>query len=233
MPDKFKKSSINFSQQITHLFKNILKFKYSKFQKEKMNNNIKTICVFASASNNVDKAYFKEAYNLGKLIAQNHYDLVYGASDLGLMGECANAAKQYGSEVTGVMPEKLYNYGIKPGDCSKFILTKGMRERKAKMDELSQAIIALAGGFGTLEEVAEMLVQKQLGYNNKPIVFLNTNGFYDNLISFFDTIIDNKFAHQSSNDLYFVAKTAQEAIEYINNYKFIEQDYLDKKISIK
>ena len=233
MPDKFKKSSINLLQQITHNYKNILKFNYSQFSEDKMNNKINTICVFASASNNVDKIYFQEAYKLGKLIAQNHYDLIYGASDLGLMGECANTAKQHGSEVTGVMPEKLYNYGIKPGDCSKFILTKGMRERKAKMDELSQAVIALAGGFGTLEEISEMLVQKQLGYNNKPIVFLNTNGFYDNLIKFFDTVIGENFAHLSSKGLYFVANSAQEAINYINEYEFCEQDYLEKKISIK
>lgn len=198
-----------------------------------MNKSIKTICVFASASNGVSEKYYKAAYETGKLIAQNCFDVVYGASNLGLMGECANSAKAYGSEVTGVMPEKLYNYGIQSGDCSKFILTKGMRERKAKMDELSQAIIVLAGGFGTLEEVSEMIVQKQLGYNNKPIVFLNTDGFYDNLIKFFDKIIFERFAHESSKDLYFLAKTPQEAIEYINNYEFISKDYLGEKISIK
>ena len=136
-----------------------------------MNKTIKTICVFASASDNIDEIYFKAAHKLGSEIAKNHYDIIYGGSNLGLMGEVTNSARLRGSEIIGVMPEKIYNLGIHPGECSRFILTKGMRERKVKMDELSQAVIALSGGFGTLEELAEMIVQKQLGYNNKPIVF--------------------------------------------------------------
>ncbi|MBQ7287264.1 MAG: TIGR00730 family Rossman fold protein [Candidatus Gastranaerophilales bacterium] len=195
-----------------------------------MNKNIDSICVFASASNNVDKIYFNAAYELGCEIANNNYNVVYGASNLGLMGEVTNAARINGSEIIGVMPEKLYNFGIKPGECTKFILTKGMRERKAKMDELSQAIIALAGGFGTLEELSEMIVQKQLGYNNKPIVLLNTNGFYNDLVKFFDTIIAQKFAPEISRNLYFVATNPKQALEYINNYDFKNIDFLAKKL---
>lgn len=198
-----------------------------------MNNNIKTICVFASASDNIDNIYFKAAHELGAEIANNHYDVIYGGSNLGLMGEVTSSARLRGSEIIGVMPEKLYNLGINPGDCSRFILTKGMRERKAKMDELSQALIALSGGFGTLEELAEMIVQKQLGYNNKPIVLLNTNGFYDNLIKFFDDIINQNFAPQICKDMYYVAKTPKEALEYINNYNFSNNNYLDAKIGSK
>ena len=185
-----------------------------------MNSKIKQICVFASSCNDIDKEYFKAAYNLGKEIAQNHYDIVYGGSTLGLMGEVTHAAKINGSEVIGVMPEKLYNLGIDSGDCTKFILTKGMRERKAKMDELSQAIIALPGGFGTLEELAEMIVQKQLGYNNKPIIILNTDNFYNDLLNFFETVINRKFANQNARKLYFVANSPIEAIEYLKNYKY-------------
>ena len=94
-----------------------------------------------------------------------------------------------------------------------------MRERKAKLDELSDAVVAIAGGFGTLEELSELIVQKQLGYNNKPIVILNTDGFYDRLIDFFDTIITRNFANEESRKLYYIAKTPLEAIEYIKNYK--------------
>ena len=195
-----------------------------------MNKNIKTICVFASASDNIDKIYFKAAHELGSLIAQNHYDLIYGGSNLGLMGEVTSSARLRGSEIIGVMPEKLYNLGIHPGECSKFILTKGMRERKAKMDELSQALIALSGGFGTLEE---MIVQKQLGYNNKPIVLLNTNGFYNNLVKFFDDIIEQNFAPKMCKDMYFIANSPKEAIDYINNYDFSDKNYLDAKIGTK
>lgn len=198
-----------------------------------MNKEIKTICVFASASDNIDNIYFRSAHELGTLIAQNHYNIIYGGSNLGLMGEVTNSARLRGSEIIGVMPEKLYNLGIHPGECSKFILTKGMRERKAKMDELSQALIALPGGFGTLEELSEMIVQKQLGYNNKPIVFLNTNGFYDNLVKFFDDIIEQNFAPKISKEIYFVTNSPKEAIDYINNYNFSKNNYLDAKIGSK
>lgn len=94
-----------------------------------------------------------------------------------------------------------------------------MRERKDKMDKLSDAVIVMAGGFGTLEEFSEMFVQKQLGYNKKAIVLLNTNGYYDKLLEFFNVIIEQKFANKFAKDLIYVAQTPKEAVEYINNYK--------------
>lgn len=198
-----------------------------------MENKIKNICIFASSSSTIESIYFKEAYNLGIEIANNGYNIIYGGSNLGLMGEVTNAARLRGSEITGVMPQKLYDLGIHPGECSKFILTKGMRERKAKMDEISDAIIAIAGGFGTLEELSEMLVQKQLGYNNKPIVILNTNNYYKNLINFFNDIISENFAPKITESIYYIANTPKEAINYIKNYKYEEKNYLDKKIALK
>ena len=194
---------------------------------------IDTICVFASASEKIDKKYYKVANELGIEIAKSHYNLVYGASNLGLMGEVSKTAKQLGSKVIGVMPELLYNKGIQPGDCTEFILTKGMRERKAKMDELSQALIALPGGFGTLEELSEMIVQKQLGYNNKPIVLINEFGFYNSLVNFFNDLIKEHFTPDNSNNMYYVAKNSQDAVEYINNYNAENIDYLSAKISLK
>lgn len=185
-----------------------------------MTNNIRNICVYASSSNFLNEIYYKEASRLGSLIGQNKYNIVYGGSKLGLMFACAGAVKENGGKIIGIMPERLANLGCaNPEDCDEFILTSGMRERKAKLDELSDAVIALAGGFGTLEELAEMIVQKQLGYNNKPIVILNTDGFYNNLIEFFETIINRNFAKNDSRKIYFIANSADEAIEYIKNYK--------------
>ena len=192
--------------------------------------NIKSVCIFASSSDNIHKAFFKDADELGRLIAINNLNIIYGGSELGLMGAITKSAKQNGAHITGVMPEKLYNLGINPGPCSDFILTKGMRERKAKMDSLSGAVIALAGGFGTLEELSEMIVQKQLGYNNKPIVILNTNGFYSYLIDFFNEIIKQKFAHAESDKIYYVASNPHDAVEYIKNYKGVNINYLKDKI---
>lgn len=179
------------------------------------------ICVFASSSNNLDEIYYKTASELGRLIAINGMNIVYGGSRLGTMYACASQVKANGGRVIGIMPQKLCQIGYSnPEDCSEFIITKGMRERKAKMDEISDGVVALAGGFGTLEEVSEMIVQKQLGFNNKPIVFINTNGFYNNLIKFFDSIISNKFAVESSDKMYYVADTPQDAIKYIKEYNY-------------
>ena len=181
--------------------------------------NIKRICVFASASIELDQIYYSAASELGKLIGQNNYDLVYGGSHRGLMYATAKAAKENGSKIYAAMPQKMVDVGFaNPEDCEEFYITEGMRERKAKIDSISDAVIAVAGGFGTLEEISEMIVQKQLGYNKKPIVLLNTAGFYDNLIQFFDTIVSNNFAKNNSKDLYYIANSPQNAIDYINSY---------------
>lgn len=180
---------------------------------------MKNVCVFASSSNKLEQAFYNDAEKLGELLAKNGYNIVYGGSRLGMMYACASAVKRNGGKILGVMPQKLVEFGVaNPNDCDEFFETVGMRERKAKMDAISDAVIALAGGFGTLEEISEMIVQKQLGYNSKPIILLNTNGFYDNLIAFFNTIIQNNFAKENAKELYFIASTPNDAIEYLNTY---------------
>ena len=150
---------------------------------------IKNICVFCSSSNSLNDVFYEDAKLRGQLLGQNGYNVVYGGSKLGLMYKVAKNAQDFGSKIIGIMPEKLYDLGVSEEFCNEFHLTKGMRERKAKLDECSDGVIALAGGFGTLEEVSEMIVQKQLCYNNKPIIFLNTDGFYDELLKFFENIL--------------------------------------------
>ena len=169
--------------------------------------DIKRVCVFASSCNYLEKSYYEAAAEFGELLGKYGYDMVYGGSSLGLMWACAEKVKQNGAQLIGVMPERLHNMGVHTDECVELFITPCMRSRKAKMDELSDAVVALAGGFGTLEELSEMIVQKQLGYNNKPIVILNTNGFYDKLID------------DTAKKLYFVANTPGEAIEYIKNYQ--------------
>ena len=179
---------------------------------------INTVCVFASSCNYLDETYYEAAKELGTLLAEADMDLVYGGSCLGLMWACAQKVKENGGRITGVMPEKLHEMDVFSDYCDEFFLTPCMRSRKAKMDELSDALIALPGGFGTLEELSEMIVQKQLGYNQKAIVILNTNGFYDKLLDFFEEVINKKFANKKAQNLYFVANTPQEAIDYLKNY---------------
>lgn len=183
-----------------------------------MSNSIKTICVYSSSANNLEQKFYEAAKELGILMGQNGFNLVYGGGTLGTMWVNAQAVKNFGGKVFGVIPEKLHALGIENYDCDELIVTKCMRSRKQKMDELSDAVIAIAGGFGTLEELSEMIVQKQLGYNNKAIVILNTGGFYDNLLKFFNEMMNKNFATSNSNELYFVAKTPKEAIEYLKNY---------------
>mgnify|MGYP002536282995 CR=1 FL=1 len=195
-----------------------------------MNNKIKRVCVFASSSNYLDEIYYKDAKKLGELLGQNNYDIVYGGSTLGLMWECASQVKTHKGKVIGIMPKRLADMGCKTDNCDEFFMAEGMRDRKAKMDEFSDAVITLPGGLGTLEELTEMIVQKQLGYNKKPIVILNTNGFYNKLLEFFEIIINEKFANKIASQIYFVAKSPQEAIEYIKLYK--EPDIIPSKHEI-
>ena len=130
-----------------------------------MTNNIKNICVYASSSNELCNVYYDTAYQLGACIANSGYDLVYGGSRRGAMYACARGVKEFGGRVCGIMPERIAEVFkcANPEDCDEFYLTKGMRERKALLDEKSDAMIALAGGYGTLEEISEIIVQKQLG----------------------------------------------------------------------
>jgi len=180
---------------------------------------IKNVCIFASSSNGLDSIYYEAAEKLGICLGQAGFNIVYGGSNRGLMWTCASKVKDFCGIIYGVMPEKLNDFGVSASICDKFFLTKGMRERKAKMDELSDAVIALPGGFGTLEELSEMIVQKQLGYNAKPIILYNVNNFYDKLNEFFEIIINQHFAKDNIRDAYFISSSPTEIIDYLLNYK--------------
>lgn len=183
-----------------------------------MSNVIKNVCVYTSSSNELDKKYYETAKELGILMAQAGFNLVYGGGNLGMMGVVAQAVKDFGAKVFGVLPEKLHLLGVGDVGCDELHITRCMRTRKEKLDVLSDAAIAMPGGFGTLEELTEMVEQKHLGYNTKAIVILNTDGFYDNLLKFFERIISGNFAKEDMHAAYYVAKTPQEAINYLKNY---------------
>ena len=197
-----------------------------------MTNFIKNICVCSSSSNFLEDKYYEDARELGILMSQSGFNLVYGGGTLGTMWENAKAVMEFGGKVIGVLPEKLHEIGVGNSNCDELHITKCMRTRKEKMDQLSDAVIALAGGFGTLEELSEMIVQKQLGYNQKAIVILNTAGFYDNLIVFFDELINKNFANANIRESYYVAKTPQEVINYLKNYTPKHFDVYEK-LSLK
>ncbi len=177
------------------------------------------ICVFCSSSNSVDKKYFQEAENLGIAIGESGDNLVYGGTNVGLMNQVAVSAKQAGGKVIGVLPKLIMDYGISADFLDELIITPDMAERKKILREKSNAFIALPGGFGTLEEILEVITLKQLGYHNSPIVFINTNGFYDSLKAQFELSYVEHFAKKEQNKQYFFADNYKSALSYIKKDK--------------
>ncbi len=179
----------------------------------------KVICVYSSSSCTIDRLYFEVAEELGKAIALRGDKLLFGGGLIGLMGATAKAVHQSRGKVIGVIPKALNIEGVVYESCDELIVTEGMRERKAVMDARSDAFIALPGGFGTLEEILEIITLKQLKYHNKPVVILNVNDFYDRLLMQFEEIIDQRFAKPESKGLYHIATNPNEALEYIDSYR--------------
>jgi uncharacterized protein (TIGR00730 family) len=163
------------------------------------------ICVYCSSSNAIPEIYFEEAKKLGKLIGDHHHDIIYGGANVGLMHTVADAARQAGARSVGIIPESIHNKRLSSPHDQEQIITPNMRDRKYLMRKRSDAFIALPGGFGTLEEILEVITLKQLQYHNKAIVFVNTNGFYN--------------AKEDYKSTYYIAADAQEAIDYIHNYQ--------------
>ena len=179
----------------------------------------RNICVFGASSKDIENAYLSEAFEVGRLIAERGFGLVFGAGDSGLMGAAARGAASLGGRITGVIPEKLNKKGIYFEGCTERIETPTMHERKAMMESLSAGFIVLAGGYGTIEEFMEVMTLKQLKYFDRPIVLLNTKGYYDLLIAQLDRCVVENFTRGDHARLYYPADTAQEAVEYCISYK--------------
>ena len=146
---------------------------------------MKTICVFCGASPGTSSAFTAAATELGKYFADNKINLVYGGSNCGLMGVLANSVLKNGGKVIAVMPEDLFKKCGRIREA-KLIIVKNMQQRKQKMINLSDAFIVLPGGFGTLDEIFEILTYRQLGYHNKPCGFLNVRGYFNSLFDFIE-----------------------------------------------
>lgn len=184
------------------------------------------ICVFSSSSNAIADVYITEAISLAHLIGNSNFCLINGGSNVGLMEIVTREAGKKGAKTIGVIPEKLRDFNLASVHADEIIVSGDMMERKAKMRELADVFIALAGGFGTLEEILEVITLKQLGYHDKAIVFINSNGFYDDLFRQFEKSFDEKFAKENYRNLYFVAENSDEAMNYILNY--IPDETVDK-----
>ncbi|WP_167608345.1 TIGR00730 family Rossman fold protein [Maribellus sediminis] len=182
------------------------------------------ICVFCSSSNAINTTYFEEARKLGELIADSNDTLINGGANVGLMEAVTISAKEKGAKTIGIIPEKMISRSLVSDHSHEVHVTKDMMERKARMRDMSDAFIALPGGFGTLEEILEVITLRQLSYHSKPIVFINTNNFFGHLLKQFEVSYNEEFAKPIYRKLYFVAKDSEEAMNYIKNYEEVELD---------
>ncbi|MDX3907120.1 MAG: TIGR00730 family Rossman fold protein [Pigmentiphaga sp.] len=142
------------------------------------------VCVYCGASPGNDPFYAEVARAFGHAVARRGMRLVYGGGSVGLMGHVANAALEAGGQVTGIIPERLWEKEVGHKGLTDMFVVPTMHARKARMVELSDAFVALPGGFGTLDELFEVLTWQQIGYHTKPVGLLNANGYYDALLAF-------------------------------------------------
>jgi len=176
------------------------------------------ICIFAASSSLIDNAFFKDAAELGALLGREGHEIVYGAGGIGLMNEVANAAMKEGASVTGVIPRFMQENGWGHQGINKTIVTEDMSSRKSTIFSISEAIIALPGGIGTIEELAEGITLKQLGLFKGALVILNTNNYYKRLLNFLDHSIESGFMRDEHRKIWSVAGSPAEAIQQLNNY---------------
>jgi uncharacterized protein (TIGR00730 family) len=176
------------------------------------------ICVYSSSSETIAASYFAVATELGREIARRGDRLLFGGGMTGLMGATARAVHQECGTVIGVIPKSLNRRNVVYEYCDELIVTEEMRTRKAIMDQRSNAFIALPGGYGTMEELLEIITLKQLHYHQKPVVIFNTTGFYDQLLGQFEQIIKLDFAKPDCRELYHVTNSVPEALAYIDSY---------------
>ncbi len=156
---------------------------------------MKSICVYCGSNTGSKAAYAERAMALGDRIAKEGLSLVYGGGNVGLMGVVADAVLAAGGEVTGVIPQQLVDWEVAHRGVTRLEIVDSMHERKARMFDLSDGFVALPGGFGTLDEMFEMLTWRQLGLGDKPCAFLDVDDFYDPLLAMMDRMVAERFLH--------------------------------------
>lgn len=189
----------------------------------------KLLCVYCASSDRLDQKYYDGAAELGREMVAREWGLVYGGGKTGMMGCVARAVKQGGGKVIGVIPEFMKVKELAYDEADELVTVVTMRERKLLMESRAEAFVALPGGFGTLEEILEILTLRQLDVVRKPCVLFNQDGFYDPLLALFDRMVRDKFLKPSNLDVFRVARTVpeifvkiEEAAEYVAESKWFE-----------
>lgn len=178
-------------------------------------NNITSVCVYSASSTKIDQTYFNAATELGQLLAKKEIRLINGAGSIGLMRAVADASLQAGGKVTGVIPRFMVEQNWHHKGLTKLVEVDSMHERKQLMADLSDGIIALPGGCGTLEELLEIITWKQLGLYFNPIVILNINNFFDPLLAQLNEAVEQNFMRPQHAAIWNVAQTPEEAVNLL------------------
>ena len=178
-------------------------------------NQIKNVCVYSASSTKIAPVYFAVAEELGRLLVSKGINLINGAGSIGLMGATSNATLEAGGTVTGVIPRFMVEQGWHHTRLTKLIETETMHERKRLMADLSDGVIALPGGCGTLEELLEIITWKQLGLYLNPIIVLNIDGYFNPLLDMLQKAIDENFMRPEHGNIWVVAHTPEEAVQLL------------------
>lgn len=177
-----------------------------------------SVCVYLASSTGTNEAIVTATRELGDLLAGRGIRLVYGGGAVGLMGIIADTVLEAGGNVTGIIPVSLFPKEVAHQGCTELIAVDSMHERKRLMFERSDAFIALPGGFGTLEEVAEVTTWAQIGMHSKPVGVLNIDGYWDGLLSFLDRAVDDQLLKKQNNALLLRADTPAAMLDALENY---------------
>ncbi|HEX2957560.1 MAG TPA: TIGR00730 family Rossman fold protein [Chitinispirillaceae bacterium] len=180
---------------------------------------MKRITVFCGSSSGTDPIFYEQAKLLGCILARNNIELVYGGAKVGLMGAVADGVLNNGGKAIGVLPHFLKSSEIMHDSLTELMLVETMHERKAKMNELCDGVIALPGGFGTLDEFFEMLTMAQLGLHKKPVALLNVGGFYDPLLLLVDSMVKKGFLKEINRAMILISDTIDDLLEQMKNYQ--------------
>ena len=180
---------------------------------------MKRVCVFCGSRDGTRTQYAASARQMGEALARRSIGLVYGGGGIGLMGILADAALSAGGDVVGVIPEALMGREVAHGGLTDLRVVASMHERKALMAEISDAFVALPGGFGTLEEFCEALTWAQLGIHRKPCGFLNVEGFFDPLLSFFDHAVRERFVSPDHRSLVVVEEDPERLLDALSRWE--------------
>ena len=185
---------------------------------------MKSICVFCGSSVGRNSIYKNKARSLGKLIAKKNIRLIYGGGNIGLMREIADSALEHGGTVIGVMPKSIVDKEIAHRHITKLHIVKSMHERKALLSELSDAFIAMPGGFGTIDELFEMMTWNQLEIINKPTGLLNIDGYFDYLLDFIEYAVSEKFVREEHKNNLIVDEDEENLLRRLEVFKPLQAE---------